>query len=210
MVSLVAGAAVAGLVGSPHCVGMCGGFAVACGEDRASGVAWHAGRLTTYAVLGAVAGAAGQVIPGPGWVASAVGAALLVWFAAGLAGLVRPPHVAIPGLARLSGAALARSGVGWRYALGLTTGLIPCGLVYSALAVPVAAADPGVGALAMAAFGLGTVPALALASRGLRSLLGGALWKRRVLAVAVLVAGLGAVAIRAPGTPEAPTCHTAP
>src|SRR5690606_7731256 len=50
---LVLGAGLAGLVGSPHCVGMCGGFATACATPTRHAVAWHAGRLVTYGVLGA-------------------------------------------------------------------------------------------------------------------------------------------------------------
>jgi protein SCO1/2 len=51
--------------------------------------------------------------------------------------------------------------VGWRgYLLGVALGFIPCGLVYAALAAAAASADPLGGVFAMAAFGLGTVPAL--------------------------------------------------
>lgn len=85
------GPLLAGLAGSPHCVGMCGGFAVAAAggpRGRASALAWSAGRLSTYAVLGALVGAFGGALPGPGWVGTAIAAAFLVYFAARLAGLV--------------------------------------------------------------------------------------------------------------------------
>ena len=52
MIQLIAGAGVAGLVGSLHCIGMCGCFAVACGGSARESFFWHAGRLTTYVVLG--------------------------------------------------------------------------------------------------------------------------------------------------------------
>ncbi|HSM06730.1 MAG TPA: sulfite exporter TauE/SafE family protein, partial [Longimicrobiales bacterium] len=68
MIPSLTAAALAGLVGSPHCMGMCGGFAVACGAGRDRGLSWHAGRLATYMALGGVAGAAGAAIPGPSWV----------------------------------------------------------------------------------------------------------------------------------------------
>ena len=60
----------AGLAGSIHCLGMCGGFAIAAGAAsdlrRAVGhqSAYHAGKSVTYAVLGGVAGAAGGLVAG--------------------------------------------------------------------------------------------------------------------------------------------------
>jgi sulfite exporter TauE/SafE len=98
-------------------------------------------------------------------------------------------------------------GPGGRFLFGLCSGLLPCGLVYATIAVPVASADPRVGAGAMLAFGLGTVPALAFATLAFRRLLTGGLWRRRLLAAAVLVAGLGAVAMRAPTESGEPACH---
>ena len=53
---MLIGAAIASLVGTPHCLGMCGGFAAASAGSPAHLAAWHAGRLSTYAALGAVAG----------------------------------------------------------------------------------------------------------------------------------------------------------
>ena len=50
-----------------------------------------------------------------------------------------------------------------RYALGLVLGLLPCGLVYGALAAAAGTGGMLDGALAMAAFGAGTVPALVAA-----------------------------------------------
>ena len=50
---------------------------------------------------------------------------------------------------------------GWRgYALGVALGFLPCGLLYGALAAAAGAGGPARGALAMAAFTLGTAPAL--------------------------------------------------
>ena len=46
---------------------MCGGFAVACGRTPAGAAAWHIGRVTTYAILGALAALVGQALPGPPW-----------------------------------------------------------------------------------------------------------------------------------------------
>ena len=101
-----------------------------------------------------------------------------------------------------------------RVAFGAINGLLPCGLVYATLSLPVAAADPAVGAAIMATFGLLTVPALVL-SLGLRRAVGRSLFARRILAAAVLVAGLGALSVRAglgaaAGPGEGAPCHASP
>jgi sulfite exporter TauE/SafE len=192
----MAGAAVAGLVGSLHCVGMCGGFAVACGARPADIVFWHAGRLVTYAVLGTAAGAFGAIIPGPGWVVGVVSTALIVWFAAALAGLVREPTVVLPGVQRMGTALARRTGALPRLAFGMANGLLPCGLVYATLSIPIALTSPALGALAMVLFGLGTVPALTVMSLGLHRFAARDLRVRRALALGVLIAGLWSIGAR--------------
>lgn len=207
----VGGAGLAGLVGSPHCVGMCGGFAVASARGRHRGTprlldssAWTFGRLTTYAVLGAIAGSVGAFVPGPGWVGTVLAAAMLVWFAGRLAGVVSVDTVRIPVFSTVGARLLRHTSLGARLAFGALNGLMPCGLVYAALAFPVAVGDPVFGALSMVAFGLGTTPALALAVVGLRRITAANVGARRALAFAVLAFGLGTLALRAdlsaPGT----------
>lgn len=196
MIGLLTATFVAGLVGSPHCIGMCGGFAVLCGGRVPDTLLWHAGRLTTYAGLGALAGAVGALVPGPSWLAAAVSIGLMLWFAAGLAGLVPEPRLIVPGVRQL-GAALARNPRAiTRYGFGVVTGLLPCGLVYTTLAVPVALGDPAEGALAMFAFGLGTTPVLSAVALGLRRVVGQDIRFRRLLAAAVLAAGLWSIGLR--------------
>ena len=153
MTGAMLGALLAGLAGSPHCVLMCGGFATGAAAEPGGVWLWHAGKLTTYAFLGALAGALGATIPGPRWMPALVAAVFLCWFALALGGLVREPHLLIPGLVRWGRGAARRPGPGWRFVFGLATGFLPCGLVYSALSVPVALARPLPGALAMVAFG---------------------------------------------------------
>jgi len=201
MIPALSAAALAGLVGSPHCIGMCGSFALACGGRVSHTAAWHAGKILTYALLGFVAGLAGELIPGPTWVATAVSTALVVWFAAGLAGLVPEPTLRIPGLTRLATRAATRGDLGSRFLFGMATGLLPCGLVYATLGIAVASGDAVTGALAMAAFGLGTAPALAVFGLGVRRVAGERPWTRRALAVLVLVAGLWVVFQRQGMTP---------
>ena len=167
----------AGLAGSlTHCVGMCGPFVLAqtaallpktgpYGElQRLRGAAlipYHMGRLTTYAGLGALMGVGGGALTTLPWMGWFVAALLLT--AAGALALAALGHGmgrATPSALGLAGwvTSLARGHQGYR--LGLVLGLLPCGLLWSAL---VAAAGTGgalAGALAMLGFGFGTAPAL--------------------------------------------------
>lgn len=204
MLSSIAAALVAGLVGSPHCAGMCGGFASACSLPRGSLALWHAGRLTTYALLGAAAGAFGAVIPGPGWLPAALSATLLLWFSLSLARVVREPAPRAGWVGRMGAAVLGRPGRRSRFVFGLLNGFLPCGMVYVALAIPVGLAHPAWGALAMVAFGLGTVPALTLLPAALRRFAARGIWHRRAIAAAVLAAGLWSVGARSGLSPAPP------
>jgi len=192
-----------GLAGSLHCVAMCGGFAATVSSRGTGAAAWYLGRLTTYALLGALAGAVGHVIPGPAWLPAAVAMVLLCWFALAIAGLVPEPRVRVPGVWKAGIALANREGLGSRFLFGMTTGLLPCGLVYAALALPVALGTPLAGALAMLAFGLGTVPALATLSLALRKVLRSGVWPRRALAAVILASGMWSIAVRARMSPAA-------
>ncbi len=196
MIAAISAAALAGLVGSPHCIGMCGTFALACGGRVTHTVAWHAGKTLTYAFLGALAGLVGHLVPGPLWVATVLSTLLIVWFAAALAGLVPEPTMKIPGVAQLATRAAARGDLLSRFLFGIATGFLPCGLIYATLGIAVASGDALTGALAMAAFGLGTAPLLAVFGLGIRRVAGERVWTRRVLALLVLVAGLWMVVQR--------------
>ena len=196
MLGFLSAAFVAGLVGSPHCIGMCGGFAVLCGGRVRDTAMWHLGRLTSYAALGGLAGAFGALIPGPSWLAAVVSIGLMIWFAAGLAGLVPEPRVVIPGLARLGSKLAGNPASYMRYAFGIVNGLLPCGLVYATLSVPVATGSAAQGALAMIAFGIGTTPVLSAIALGLRRVVARDIRVRRLMAAAVLAAGLWSIGLR--------------
>ncbi len=196
MIALLVGAFVAGLIGSPHCLAMCGGFAAACSRTPAGAAAWHLGRLTTYAALGALAALFGHALPGPAWATAAVSTALLVWFTGALAGLLPEPRFAMPGLGSTMTRLLPTDAPASRYLFGLANGLLPCGLVYAALALAVALGSAPLGAAAMVLFGLGTVPALAVLAAGFTRLLRRGLWPRRLLATGLLMVGLWSIAAR--------------
>ncbi len=201
----------AGLVGSvAHCVPMCGSVVLAQVSSNlaringarlhecrriSSGLLlpYHAGRLITYAALGAVAAGSGGVIrslPFMGWLPSAL---LLV---SAMLFLAQAARRGLPQFgARWIGAAarrIDRSRKGAGLLLGLVLGFLPCGLLYAALAVAASTTRPAAGALAMLAFGAGTVPSLAVI--GIIGQAGGRAWTARMASVGpvllVLNAGL--------------------
>ncbi len=106
------------------------------------------------------------------------------------------PQIKIPGIQRAATRLVSRPDAGARYLFGLVNGLIPCGLVHATLAVPVAIGEPAAGAAAMLLFGLGTVPALAMVTFGLRKIAFRDMRVRRLLAAGVLVAGLWSIGMR--------------
>jgi sulfite exporter TauE/SafE len=136
---------------------------------------YHVGRLTTYAAIGGIAGLVGSGFGRLGWFAP-LSAGLLLLAATLLAGqaMRRLVPAAFAGWVNLGPAGrltrLLRAGArrvgrartdwGRGLLLGLLLVLLPCGLLYAALAAAAAAGDAAHGALAMAAFGLGTVPSL--------------------------------------------------
>jgi sulfite exporter TauE/SafE len=168
---------------------MCGGFAATCARRRGGLPAWHAGRLTAYAILGALAGSAGTLLAAPAWVPALFATGLLVWFSLALAGVVAEPRVVIPGLASVGARALASPSLPAHFGFGIVNGLLPCGLVYSALALSAVLGGAVRGALGMALFGLGTIPLLSVGAVALERLLLTTLWRRRLVALLVLLAG---------------------
>jgi uncharacterized protein len=163
---LVLALLLAGLIaGFTHCAAQCGAFLLARAETTAGAqVAFHAGRLLTYAALGgASAGFSRLVFSGP--LELAITASLMA--SAGLLflfeGVLRLPVTARLGLAD------------WRLAnrfsqprapvlAGAAFGLMPCGITIAALLAAATAPTAVAGALAMIAFGLGTLPGLLLIS----------------------------------------------
>ncbi|HSG90679.1 MAG TPA: sulfite exporter TauE/SafE family protein [Pseudomonadales bacterium] len=172
-----------GLLGSGHCFAMCGGIAGALamraaghGGATLGGAAlamplYSVGRIGAYALLGATAGAIGslatELIPAALAVLRTLAGVLLVLMGIYLAGLWN----GLRGLERLGGRLFARlrplaagaSGPLEPLALGAVWGLLPCGLVYGALAWTLAHASIVQGGLLMTAFGLGTLPAVLVA-----------------------------------------------
>ncbi|MBK8479619.1 MAG: sulfite exporter TauE/SafE family protein [Proteobacteria bacterium] len=205
----------ASLVGSLHCVGMCGGFVAFYAGSAAAGTtpwlahaAYNGGRLMTYLLLGAAGGALGAAVDlaGAGFdlprLAGAVaGVVMLLWGLAMLGTLLGARWPAL-GLARRLTARLQplvrqlgqRSPVVRALLLGTLTTLLPCGWLYAFVVAAAGTGSAWRGAALMAAFWLGTVPALLGLGLGVRPL---ARRLGRVLPVltALAVLALGALAL---------------
>ena len=165
------------LIGFGHCVGMCSPFVLFVsrryappGGGRLAVLAaqgWYtAGRVVTYAALGAAAGALGGILQLAGALlgfqraASIVaGGVLVVWALVALSDLV--PRLDSGGslFARVAGALKGRV-PGHPFATGLFLGLLPCGPLSSALIAAAALGGALRGAAALALFGIGTALAL--------------------------------------------------
>lgn len=159
-------------------------------------VPYHLGRFTTYSALGAVGAAlVHNVAPAASvrWIAAlllSLAAAAFLLQALGRGVRLFPQAASARGVAFLSGrlAVLAAplmahgGNPGARYLLGVVLGFLPCGLLYGALAAAATAGNAAEGALAMAGFTLGTVPALVAVG-----LAGSALMKRAAGAIQAVV-----------------------
>ncbi|MFA5631793.1 MAG: sulfite exporter TauE/SafE family protein [Porticoccaceae bacterium] len=167
-----------GLLGAGHCIGMCGGIASALGFAARDGggthlvLGYNLGRVTSYALAGALVALLGQwgssyLTLGP--ILRTLSGVILILMGCYLAGwwrvLVRLEKVGGKLWKRIQplGAKLlpVRS-LPQALALGMLWGWLPCGLVYTALAYAAASAQVVDGALLMIAFGVGTAPAMVM------------------------------------------------
>jgi sulfite exporter TauE/SafE len=161
-----------GVVSSIHCVQMCGPIVLAysLGTKRrlASHLMYNAGRIFTYAALGALAGATSGLAARLAGMAHSLqvlaGVAMLV-AAAAIAGLL--PSTSLITIERPGVMTKFRRAAGRlilspnKLKLGLLLGFMPCGLVYAALLKAAESGTAAGGALTMLAFGLGTAGTLA-------------------------------------------------
>lgn len=193
-----------GLFGGLHCAGMCGPLALALPTGGGGGrgrfvlgrLAYNAGRVFTYAVLGAVFGLAGKTFLLVGvqrWVSICLGVLLLAGWLMSKRLALAAPVVQVVGRLKGGMSALLRGrSPGALGLLGVLNGLLPCGLVYVAGAGAATTSGPLAGAAFMVAFGLGTFPTMlgiSLTGRLVPLSLRAKLQRAVPLAV-VLVAGL--------------------
>lgn len=209
-----------GLAGGLHCVGMCGPIAVAVGKNYQYSV----GRVSSYTVLGTIAGAGGSLLTLGAYeqlVSITCGMIMMILALLQLALHWSPMptsfmhRIAKPirlYFQRLLG---KRTGLAY-FGIGALNGLLPCGLVFSALFGAMATTSALSGALFMSCFGIGTLPVMV-------ALAFGGKWLQRktrsryrvVLPVLALLLG-GVVMVRGMGlgipylSPKPPSTLTEP
>lgn len=195
-----------------HCVGMCGGFACGLGADARGPLAslqrhlvYNLGRVTSYCFLGALVGQAGLLlVEGGAWgnvaqrALALLSGGLMVVVGLQFLGLLRHRGLARVGagadtLVRSLRRLVAAPGPAAPLALGALNGFLPCPLVYAFVAQAASSGSAMAGVQTMAAFGLGTFPAMLT--------IGGLAWWRSRAALATgsahsvtLVRGAGGAA----------------
>lgn len=168
---------IVGIVGSLHCVGMCGPIALALPFQSTSQwqtigniLLYNTGRILTYATLGVAIGFLGQTIAMAGmqiYVSIALGILMLIaaFFSINLESSLLslgPVHRLNTWVKQQMARLLQTNKRETLFGLGMLNGLLPCGLVYLAIIGAVSAGNAAQGAAYMALFGAGTLPLLLL------------------------------------------------
>lgn len=201
-VPILLSALLLGFVGSGHCLGMCGGIAGALGQlagpsstrsSIADSLLYSTGRITSYGALGALAGRLAESInslAGLGPTFRVLAGLMIVVFGLqtagwgiGATGIERVGLRVWRRLAPLVGRVGPPDRIWKRLLLGALWGWLPCGLVYSALAAAAVTGSALSGATFMLCFGIGTLPALVLATGAAARI--GAVLRRRLARRAV-------------------------
>ena len=210
--SLIYMAFVTGLLGTGHCIGMCGGLvsALSLSEAGRQGgwffhLLYNLGRISTYTFIGAVVGWLGSALAytdrfkmvtrslliGSDVFVILVGlgtAGLFTWLNVSkldFPGPMKAMTLAVAGLRRLPPAISALP-------LGLLFGFIPCGYLYAVAITAAQSASVATGALMLFAFGLGTAPSLLLFGGAAHWLSGRSrTWMLRI--AGLVVAGMGVI-----------------
>ena len=164
-----------GLVGNAHCAGMCGPIALALPLKNENwftriggGLVYNTGRITTYILLGAIFGLLGKGLNVAGfqlWASIVIGILMIV--------MVVVPLIFknLPSLNNVFEGYSTRLMSGFRnlfrkgdtkslFGIGLLNGILPCGLVYVAVAGAINTGDVVSAMLYMALFGAGTIPVM--------------------------------------------------
>ncbi|NVJ65325.1 MAG: sulfite exporter TauE/SafE family protein [Gammaproteobacteria bacterium] len=174
MLSLYITALAMGFFGSLHCVGMCGGITIAFSQASSSEkrlqltFIYQTFRIVSYAILGAISAALGHLLTDvkipiltllSGIFMLLMGLYLLN-FAAPLLSLEKIGHKVWRKIQPFQKSFLPMQSSIQAMVIGLLWGFLPCGLVYSALALAISSAQPLEGFMVMLFFGLGTLPML--------------------------------------------------
>ncbi|BCM26093.1 sulfite exporter TauE/SafE family protein [Methyloradius palustris] len=206
------GAFLVGLLGGGHCAGMCGGIVAAVTMTLPKSrpkigflLAYNVGRISSYALVGVLAGAIGassfflehvlpieRILYGLASVMLIVLGLYLAGIWQGVTKLEKVGSIIWKRLQPLSKRFLPVTTISQAFLLGTIWGWLPCGLVYSVLVAALATGSPTEGGMLMLAFGLGTLPvllAMGMAAVGLKTWLQN-IWVRRVSGLLVLGSGV--------------------
>lgn len=175
MIDLYVIALMTGLVGSLHCIGMCGPIAIALplGQKNwihkiAGGITYNVGRTLTYGLLGALFGLLGQGLEMAGlqkWASILIGIIMIlsVMFPVLFRGKIQIEQIFFGYAGRMAGKfrkLFAINSFPSLFIIGLLNGLLPCGLVYVAIAGAINTNSLVNGIFYMVIFGLGTIPVM--------------------------------------------------
>lgn len=162
-----------GLLGSFHCMGMCGPIAFLLPVDRVNQkkkfiqiFLYHFGRILAYSIIGLVFGLVGKsfmlfglqqqlsIIVG----VIMVGSVVIPFHKLGAVKIANPVYRMISSIKSSLGKTLKKRSTDTFLTIGFLNGFLPCGLVYMAVFGAVAAGNPVNGGLYMVLFGIGTIP----------------------------------------------------
>lgn len=162
-----------GIAGSLHCIGMCGPIALMLPAGKSSSdqlfkaIVYNLGRVLTYGLLGLAFGFFGKGLFIAGWqqwVSIVFGLIVLVgvlyptWVKR-----INPSKPLLFNFRKLQSKILPlinRQRSFGLFAAGMINGILPCGLIYVAIAGAILVGTPLKSAIYMMVFGLGTLPAL--------------------------------------------------
>lgn len=172
--TILLSALILGLMGSFHCAGMCGPIAISLplhgasvGQKIWGGILYNLGRTFTYAIMGALFGLVGQGLQLIGfqqWVSVTMGSIMVLTILfPKIFAIAKLNNNVVPYMSRLKKTLAGLFSVkSFRslWFIGMLNGLLPCGLVYMAIAGAIGVGGAVNGSLFMILFGLGTIPML--------------------------------------------------
>lgn len=174
-ISIFLAALLLGFLGSFHCIGMCGPIALTLPVQHLDGfkklmgiILYNSGRVFTYALLGLIFGVIGMSFNLFGWqqiLSIILGSLLLLFFVASFLQKRIFKNQFIQNrwnkyILHWLTPLFQKKSLGNVFLIGLLNGLLPCGLVYMAIAGALATGNLLTSSVFMASFGLGTLPAM--------------------------------------------------
>ncbi len=147
-----------GILGSLHCMGMCGPLVLALPQSSGHrALIYHIARIMAYATLGVLMGLLGQSLNWAGLQQSiSIGAGILIVLLG--FGLLKRRSSWPPFMMHIYQRIYQKEGLGASFGMGYLNGLLPCGMVYVALSASLAAGSIWSSMSFMLVFGLGTWP----------------------------------------------------